>query len=120
MEADFLRYYGRDLGTSLWGPRPLGARKLEALIGQLPENSATARALSPNAGWTQDTELLATIAELIDGNTLLHYNINKRKGQKSPAPIRIPRPWDKRRKKRRATPEETKRLFGGAVITPRS
>lgn len=103
----------------LWGSARRGARQLEDLIEQLPPDSATARALDPEitgVGWTQQIEMLATIAELIDANTRLHFEVNKGKGQTSPPPIRILRPWQPRRQRRQATLAETRAMFGGAPV----
>lgn len=108
-----------DLGAALWGPHSIGARRLNALVGSLPPDSATARALSDpeQAVWTVQTELMAVLCELVDANTRLHYDMNKKKGSRSPRPIRINRPWD-RKTKRRATAKEARRLFEGPVISP--
>lgn len=71
------------------------------------------------AGWSHDTELLAVMAELIDANTRLHYEINKKKGERTQPPIRIPRPWHRKKKRRKATLEETQAMLGGPTIRPR-
>jgi hypothetical protein len=93
---------------------------LDSLIGALPVESATARVLDPDktgVGWTLTTELIALACELIDTNTRLHFDMNKGKGQKSPKPLHIQRPW-KKRTKRRATSRETRAMFGGPVVVP--
>lgn len=43
-------------------------------------------------GWDTKTELLATIAELIDQNSRLFIMANSKQGAKPPTPIKIPRP----------------------------
>jgi hypothetical protein len=79
----------------LWGSDFIGVRRLEALVNSLPRDSATVRALDPDfagTGWNTQTELLATIAELIDQHSRLYIMANSKKGAQTPRPIKIPRP----------------------------
>ena len=64
----------------------MGMRRLRALVTGLPRDSALFR----DGGWDEQTELLATVAELTDqGNRLLHGAFMQ---GKPPKPIEIPRP----------------------------
>lgn len=79
--------------------------------------------MDPNglgAGWGPTQELLATIAELVDAGNRLFFSANSKKGTRLPRPIRIPRPSERRRRrKRNATGEELARMVGrvgGAVV----
>lgn len=65
----------------------------------LPFDSALSRAADPDrAGrnWTRQDDFLALIAELIDAQTRLLFQINTKKGTRPPDPIFIPRPFEKR------------------------
>lgn len=84
-----------DLRQALWGSDFIGVRRLEALVNSLPRDSATVRALDPQfagSGWDTQTELLATIAELVDQHSRLYIMANSKKGAKPPRAIQIPRP----------------------------
>lgn len=56
---------------------------------------------------------MAVIAELIDNNNRIHMQVNSKKGAPAPKPLKIPRPWDKPKVKRKATSEDMKAIFGG-------
>jgi hypothetical protein len=106
----------------LWGPHPIGVRRLESLIAGLPLTGATARALSERAavGWTTDTDLLALIAELLDYSNRQQYAMHV-KNAKIPQPIHIPRPEDERirRERQQASVEDMKSItktFGIEVV----
>lgn len=95
LEADFQRYYNLDLRRALWGEAAIGARRLINLIEWLPPESALARSCDPlyaGTGWDNKTELLATIAELVDQHSRMFFIANSKKGTHPPKPIKIPRP----------------------------
>lgn len=83
MEADFARFYRLDLRRALWGPGPVGVRRLLVLVRQLPAESATVRAVTH--GWTFEADVAALTAELVDLVARAH-------GVKKD-PLRVPRPW---------------------------
>jgi hypothetical protein len=58
--------------------------------------------LGPAAAWTNDTELLATIAELT------HANLRAKAGKKASniKPLQIPRPHDRPAKRTPSTPAQ--------------
>lgn len=62
MEADFSRYYGRDLGSVIWVDR-WDASRLWSHVANLPEDSAFGRALSK--GHTTLHELLAQVRDAV-------------------------------------------------------
>lgn len=67
-------------------------------------------------GWGYKEELLAAIAELVDVGNRYFFNAHKRKGVRSPEPVRIKRPGLSRRPRRRATRDDIKRIFTGGTI----
>lgn len=71
VEADWAREYPNeyngDLRQALWGPNPIGTRRLGALLQGLGPRSAVARAANGGIEWTQQEELDATVAELVRG-----------------------------------------------------
>lgn len=65
-------------------------------------------------GWTNIEELLAIIAETVDrGNRQFAIAFSKR-GAGSPQPLKIPRPYE-RKKRRPATSEDLVEMFGGVA-----
>lgn len=65
------------------------------LVGQLPRESALARAIDPAlAEWTTVQELLALIAELIDKSNRMTYRLNSDKTASQPDPLRVRRPHE--------------------------
>lgn len=95
-------------------------RRLHSLIYGLPPNGAFARDLHPDtvgADWGNAEELLATAIELIDLGNRQFIKANSKKGAKSPKPIKITRPWERKSEpKRTATLAEINELMGGAPI----
>jgi len=86
VEADLLRFYGLDLWRHLEGPR-LTWHRLGVLLASLPAESATYRALHPEAKWSDSEHLLAA---LLDAT---HLSIWQRGGNpKAPQPTLTPRP----------------------------
>lgn len=81
-----------DLREALWGTDLVGARRLLALLRNLPPDSASARALDPNEGWTQDQELMATVVDML--GVLEHRMLwaNTKPNTKLPDPVTFPRP----------------------------
>jgi hypothetical protein len=77
------------------------ARRYAALFYGLPPNrTATARHMDPeSAGWSQESELLATVAELIDQGNRYFLSANVKKGTPLPRPISIRRPGDTKKKR---------------------
>lgn len=68
VEADLQRFYGIHLGEAMYGPNPITARRLWALVSELPHRSATGRASNPDGfGWETEHELLAGLIEVVDG-----------------------------------------------------
>lgn len=62
---------------------------------------ATAQAVTEKAqreaearSWTTDTEILATIAELVSATNAILIKANSAKGASTPETLRIPRPYD--------------------------
>lgn len=114
VEADFSRYYTMDLRDVCWGSGRIGVRRISALVGSLPRDSATVRALDPygsGAGWSNSEELLASIIEVIDHGNRLLFAVHKQKSAKVPKPIKITRPGARIERKQLATPEETRAFF---------
>ena len=92
IEADWLRYYGRTLSADLYGPTPLGFRRIVGLLTWLPAEAALWRSMK--VSWTEDRELAAIQIELLDSLRRTYIAANSKKGARMPDPIRIPRPWD--------------------------
>jgi hypothetical protein len=117
--------YGLDLRDELWGAKPIGLRRLLALVANLPPDSALHRVLDPygvGAGWGWREELLAAIAQLVDHSNRLFVSANSKKGAKVPRPIAIPRPGDRARERRQASGEEVAamtRKLGGMIVPAR-
>lgn len=104
IEADFVRYYRTDLRDALWGPEPIGVRRLRALVMNLPLESAFGRGVygAPGPGsWGNAEELLAANVEtthsvvrsIIAGFAMFA----KAPKPKPPRPLSIPRPGKKSR-----------------------
>lgn len=92
IEADWLRYYGRTLSADLYGPTPLGFRRIVGLLTWLPAEAALWRSMK--VSWTEDRELAAIQIELLDALRRTYIVANSKKGARMPDPVRIPRPWD--------------------------
>jgi hypothetical protein len=81
----------------------VGVRRVRALIRGLPTDAAFVRSqLGPTAAWTNDSEMLASLVELT------HANLRAKAGKKAGniPPLRIPRPYDRRAKRKPSTPAE--------------
>jgi hypothetical protein len=87
-----LRFYGIDL-LDLYRGR-LSLRRLAVLVRQLPPESATVRALTPEAAWSTTDYLLAAVLDAARWGNWLTVETNKRKGAKNPRPLPVPRPGD--------------------------
>lgn len=91
-------------------------RRLHSLISGLSPSGALAREMFPDtvgADWGNAEELLASVSELIDLGNRQFVLANSAKGTKAPKPIKITRPWEVKKTKRIATPEEVAQLMGG-------
>jgi hypothetical protein len=82
-------------------------RRVLALVRNLPPESALHRAENGGAQWTIDTEIAAVTAELLWANVMSKVPRNKQPRK----PFHIPRPHEKRRKKRPASPDEIRAFF---------
>ncbi|MBW1600900.1 hypothetical protein JJV70_02035 [Streptomyces sp. JJ66] len=101
IEWDLARYWpGRSLLELYRGE--LSWRELRVFLRYLPPDSATARSVDPDSGWTVDQHLLATVADSVRELTHLTLVVNadpkKRRQIKPPDPI--PRPGVKPREQR--------------------
>lgn len=91
LEADFKRYYGEDLRMLCWGVNPWGVRRLLAHIKGLPIDSAWARTRQGEfAGWSNDTEMLATTVDMLQ--QLLRVTVAANGGD-APDFSPVPRPY---------------------------
>lgn len=91
MEADFQSCYSLDLRAAL---RDFGMRRIRALVKGLPPGSAFHRSIDPEWwSWDGQHELLAVIAELLDGANRMYLMAHSKKGAAKPQPIKIPRPY---------------------------
>jgi hypothetical protein len=70
---------------------------------------------SETKGWNFQEELLAKLCELTDAGNLYVLATAGVKQYQLPDPIKIPRPYQLMRKKRRATVNETLAIFGQGV-----
>lgn len=98
---------------------------MEDLIEHLPPESALVRAMNPHWYWTTDHELLAVVAERVDLVASMVYqsseqfyraNVKHPQRWKKWEHLRIPRPGEdrkKRKKKRPATEAELRSIFPG-------
>lgn len=100
--------YGLDLREALWGTEPIGVRRLVSLVSSLPITSATAQALDPNEGWSQEDELLASIVDMIGVNTQVLIQANGGKGKE---PMRFPRPSDFNKRRAQSSEDEMRAFF---------
>ena len=72
-------------------------------------------------GWGVDQELAAIGVEVAHSSMRVLISANSRKGASVPKPLRIPRPNDAPRRRRRATQADVA-AYGGSVgtLTPRA
>ena len=98
MEADWARTYpgiaGGDFRRALFGPEPLGARRLRALIDGLPPDSMIWRRVP---GWGSAEELLALNAEVAHSIVRVLVAAFSKKGAQLPKALKVPRPSDRSR-----------------------
>lgn len=95
LDADFQRFYALDLGAACFGPDHAGLRRIYALITGLPQDSALARSMG--WAWTEDSEMTATLVELVhdqasSARAMVNALSGKRKWNGPPKPLRWPRP----------------------------
>ena len=111
LEADFQREYGIDLREALYGEKPVGGRRLTALINGLSPESATMRKVhSGGIQWGQQEELLAALCEMLDTTNRLLFLGFQFKGQVWD-PIEITRPGQEEKTKA-STVEQLVSFFG--------
>lgn len=96
-EADWQRYYGRDLAADVWGEYRRPARwldvRLRGLLGY--HDSLLARKIAGDqADWNWTQELLACVFDAIQQQNFLFLSVNSKKPPKKP-PAPFPRPWKK-------------------------
>ena len=92
----------------MWGPTPIGARRLWALLKNLSSSSAFAKAkYADGQVWGNVEELLALTCELLDLNNRLTFGAHYKGHVWKPLEIR--RPHEKRPVL--ATPNEVHRFF---------
>ena len=70
----------------------------------IPPGGALHRALDPDWAWGINEELAAVQVEMIDKLWRQTVAINSKKGSRQPDPVKIPRPWQLRKRR-----EKTKR-----------
>lgn len=113
MEADLQRYYQTDLRDLARGG--LSWRRLEVLIGHLPREAATVRALvGESADWGVTEHLLAAA---VDALHAANWQRSGRKGARRPKPVRRPGDTTSAETKqykpsRTFSPDEIDALFG--------
>lgn len=119
IEADFQRFYGLDLGLALWGPEPVSYRRLSVLVRGIPAESALGFSTGGyRPGWGATEELLALVAEVIDHGNRLFFKAHSKRGAQQPKPLKITRPADpleEPKKRRPATSEDLREMFGGVA-----
>lgn len=93
IEADWARYYNRDLAQDLYGHPSISWRYINSLLTWLPSDAAVWRSMG-NA-WSDEKELAATNIEVVDALRRAFIVANSKKGAREPEPVRIPRPWQK-------------------------
>lgn len=93
VEADFTRFYGRDLRALCWGESRWSVRRLFTHVTRLPRESALVRAnLTPENEWETTHELLAGLIDVVrTGNA----NLMRAWGADVEFPEPLPRPGQK-------------------------
>jgi hypothetical protein len=114
LEADWQRFYQRDLAKDLWGIEPLGTRKIANLIKWLPPEAAIWR--SNETAWDTQTELQATTIEILDAILRTYLQVHSKPNSKKPKPIKIPRPWEKTEKEAKRGTTLNKLLSEGLKV----
>ena len=93
LEADFQHHYGIVLRDALYGPDPIGGRRLWSLIKGLPPRSALHRSHDVEGwSWGNVEELLAGIFERLDAANYMYLKAHSKEGSQLPEPVAIPRP----------------------------
>lgn len=92
---------------------------MRALIKGLPLDAAVFRSLPEHAGWTITDHLLASVIDtlgVVSHNVLVGPHADPKKLRKIKPPERVPRPsLRKPPRRRKATSDDLKRMFGGAA-----
>jgi hypothetical protein len=112
-----------DLRHELWGPRPMGLRRLRSLLSGLPWDSQLGRVLEvpdpAQTRWGNAEELLTILVNLTDMSIRNFIMANSKKGTPPPKPfVKITKPHEiteEKKPKRQATPDEMRAFFGGNV-----
>lgn len=95
-------------------------RRIKALVGGLPRDSALLRHLDPEGSqWNNTTELLASLIEVVDFSNRLYIVAHAKKGAKAPEPIKVRRPGEKEREESRVvsmSSPEARAFFGGGQV----
>ena len=116
IEADWSRFYHRDLRDDLWGDQPLGMRRIRSMLTNLPHDSALRNAAK--AHWTDSDAMLALIAELLDAQRRDFIAAHTAPGTRLPPALQIPRPWDTVEPRASGmTLQELAELIGPPVVT---
>jgi hypothetical protein len=112
LEADWQRFYGRDLRADTYGPEPLGFRRIAALVKGLPPEAMYWRQVE---GWDTRLELQAVTAEVLHGLYLAFLRANSKHPPKA-KPLKVPRPYDTRAPEPKAVPmSEWVKMNAGAA-----
>lgn len=90
-------------------------RKVANLVRNLPPEAALRRALDPDgSAWSTSDHLLASILEVVDSHRVNYVAAHSKTGAKVPKPIRVPRPGEKKPKRRGTTLGELKTMVKGS------
>lgn len=91
-------------------------RRLRNLVAGLPRDSAFFAAAHPEAAkWSQTDELLACLIEVTDRVHLRHLSALGAKRLPKPVTVNRPKAPSAKPARRKATSEDLRRIFGGAV-----
>lgn len=92
-------------------------RRLWVLVNQLPPGSALHRSLAPDTWhWSTTEELLAMTVEAIDrGNFMFEVSHTEPKHKAAP-PVRVPRPYDRRKRGPSSLAEQRAFFAGGGQV----
>jgi hypothetical protein len=89
---------------------------VRVLVAALPPEAALFRTMEGMGGWTITDHLLASVIDqlrAVSYNALVGPHADPKRLRKLKPPERFPRPAEeKRRKRRKATSEDLKRMFG--------
>ncbi len=101
IEADWARYYARDLAQDLYGVNCVGWRYINSLLTWLPADAALWRSMG--SAWSDEKELLAVNIEVLDALRRSFIIANSKKGAKIPDAVHIDRPGAKTHVKKTGT-----------------